>query len=177
MQPPNTEKKAGNTLYRRFASTIFTYLSWQVASQQDAEDLLLEVFLSASKEAMLEELPEERQLAWLRRVARNKVIDHHRHQGLISWLPLAQASEMEDENLTPEEWLEQQEKYTWLDQAMKQLSPTQQELIRLRYGYELRFTEIAEMLQRPEGTLRKMLARTLNQLRISYDQLEGGKKE
>jgi RNA polymerase sigma factor (sigma-70 family) len=176
MQPLNTEKRAGNALYMRFASTIFAYLSRQVVNRQDAEDLLLEVFLSASKEVILEELPEERQLAWLRRVARNKVIDYSRHQGLISWLPLMRVSEMEDQSLTPEERVEQQEKYTWLYQAMKRLSPAQQELIRLRYGQALRFTEIAEMVKRPEGTVRKMLARTLRQLRTCYDQLEGGKE-
>lgn len=34
-------------LYDRFAATIFAYLYRQVASQQDAEDLLLEVFTAA----------------------------------------------------------------------------------------------------------------------------------
>src|SRR5215470_10486585 len=90
MQPLNTEgaeETAGNTLYMRFAPTIFAYLSRQVANLQDAEDLLLEVFLKAHKEAILEELPEERQLAWLRRVARNAVIDRYRHTALLALFP------------------------------------------------------------------------------------------
>lgn len=172
----DTAKQAENTLYARFASTIFAYLSRQMANQQDAEDLLLEVFLSACREARLEELSEERQLAWLRRVARNKLIDYYRHQGLINWLPLAQAGEMEDEHLMLEERVEQQEEYAWLSQALKRLPPASQELIRLRYGHELRFAEIAAILNRPEGTVRKMLARTLRQLRTYYDQLEGGQE-
>jgi hypothetical protein len=36
-----------DALYDRFALTIFTYLSQQVSNEQDAEDLLLEVFLVA----------------------------------------------------------------------------------------------------------------------------------
>src|SRR5260370_1611873 len=106
MQPLNTEgaeERGGNTLYMRFAPTIFAYLSRQVANLQDAEDLLLEVFLKAHVDkAMLEELPEERQLAWLRRVARNKVIDRYRHTTLLALLPLDQAAEMEDKHLPPQ---------------------------------------------------------------------------
>jgi RNA polymerase sigma factor (sigma-70 family) len=178
MQPLNTEgaeETAGNTLYMRFAPTIFAYLSRQVANVQDAEDVLLEVFLKAHKETILEELPEERQLAWLRRVARNTVIDRYRHSALLALLPLEQAAEMEDDQLTPEQRVERQEKYTRLYQALRHLSPAQQELIQLRYGNGLRFAEIAGMLARPEGTLRKLLARTLRQLRTRYDQLERGK--
>ena len=47
----------GNTLYLRFASTILTYLSQQVANFQDAEDLLLEVFIAAFKYERLADLP------------------------------------------------------------------------------------------------------------------------
>ncbi len=180
MQPLNTEgaeERAGNTLYMRFAPTIFAYLSRQVTNLQDAEDLLLEVFLKAHVDkAMLEELPEERQLAWLRRVARNKVIDRYRHTTLLALLPLEQAAEMEDEQLTPEQRVERQENYTRLYQALRQLSPAQQELIQLRYGNGLSFAEIAGMLARPEGTLRKLLARTLRQLRTHYDQIGRGKE-
>lgn len=134
----------------------------------------MEIFLRASKETKLEELVEEHQLAWLRKVARNKIIDYYRHHTLITWHPLIQVKEIEDDNLTPEARVERQEKYTQLYQAIQRLSPIQQELIRLRYGHELRLTEIASMLERPEGAVRKMLTRTLRQLRTYYEQLERG---
>jgi DNA-directed RNA polymerase specialized sigma24 family protein len=86
----------------RFAPTILAYLSQQVPNLQDAEDLLLEVFMAALKYEMLANLPEERQLAWLRRVARNKVIDRYRHTALLTFLPLEQVAEMEDSQLSPE---------------------------------------------------------------------------
>jgi RNA polymerase sigma-70 factor (ECF subfamily) len=40
----------------------------------NAEDLLLEVFVAALNNQHLSHLGDEQQLAWLRRVARNKVI-------------------------------------------------------------------------------------------------------
>lgn len=173
----NTEEaqdSPGKTLYLRFAPAILAYLSRQVANLQDAEDLLLEVFIVALKSETVFGLPAERQLAWLRRVARNKVIDRYRHTALLSLLPLELAAEVEDQQLTPEQRVERQENYTRLRQALEQLSPVQQELIQLRYGNGLRFSEIADLLAKPEGTLRKLLTRTLRQLRTHYDQIERG---
>jgi RNA polymerase sigma-70 factor (ECF subfamily) len=160
----------------RFAPTILAYLSQQVPNLQDAEDLLLEVFMTALKYEMLANLSEGRQLAWLRRVARNKVIDRYRHTTLLTFLPLEQAAEMEDHQLSPEERVERQEKYARLSQALRHLSPIQQELIQLRYGNDLHFAEIAAMLAKPEGTLRKLLARSLRELRTHYNRLERGKQ-
>jgi RNA polymerase sigma factor (sigma-70 family) len=172
----NTEQSAWDTFYLRFATTIMTYLSRQVANQQDAEDLLMEVFGKASQESILGEFSEIQQIAWLRRVARNKVIDYYRHQGQVNWFPLIQVDELVDEDLTPAERVEQQEAYRLVYQAVQQLSPMQQELIRLRYGEELRFSEIAEILEKPGGTVRKMLTRTLRRLRTFYEQRERGQQ-
>ena len=163
----------GESLYNLFAATIFTYLSQQVPIEQDAEDLLLEVFLAALKSDSLSNLSAPSQLAWLRRVARNKVIDRYRHIALLTLLPIEQAIEMQDDALTPEEYAEQQEKFAHLYQAIARLPALQRELLRLRYRNGLRFHEIAALLEKPEGTVRKLFVRTLHQLREIFDQLEG----
>jgi len=61
---------------------------------------------------------------------------------------------------------------TWLSQAIEQLPLAQQELIRLRYVQELRLTQIAALMEKSEGTVRKMLSRTLRQLKTLYEQCE-----
>jgi RNA polymerase sigma-70 factor (ECF subfamily) len=170
------QNSAESTLYERFAPTIFAYLFQQVASLQDAEDLLLEVFLVAFKSGTLVELPAERQLAWLRHVARNKVIDRYRHHSLLTLLPLEEASNTQSAELTPEQYAEQRETYAHLCRVLDQLTPVQQELIQLRYVHDLRFSEIAAILNKPEGTVRQWLVRTLQQLRKLYDQRERGKQ-
>jgi len=164
----------GNTLYSCFSASILSYLCQQVASQQDAEDLLVEVFMAAHNHNALSDLSEERQLTWLRRVARNKVIDRYRHTALFTMLPLEQIVETEDSALTPEQRAVQQENYQRLYHAIAQLSPAQQQLIQLRYGNGLRLVAIAAMLEKPEGSVRKMLARTLRQLRAIYEKTERG---
>lgn len=160
------------SLYDRYASTIFAYLYQQVSSRQDAEDLLLEVFMAALTSDTLTNLTGEQQLAWLRRVARNKAIDRYRHTTALAMLPLEQILETEDDQPTPEQRTIQQEKYEHLYRSLEQLSPLQQQLIRLRYGNGLRLVEIAELLNKPGGTVRKLLARTLRQLRTTIEQQE-----
>lgn len=159
-------------LFDRFAPAIFGYLYGQIASRQDAEDLLLDVFLAAQQNDALSALGEERQLAWLRRVARNKVVDRYRHSALLTMLPLDEAIEREDEALTPEQRAVQRESYERLYHAIEQLAPEQRLLVRLRYGDGLRLVEIAAIMEKPQGTLRKMLERTLSQLRTLYERTE-----
>jgi RNA polymerase sigma factor (sigma-70 family) len=174
-QPAETAQgRFDASLYDRFADTIFTYVLSQVQSEQDAQDLLLEVFLAALSNELLSSLPVQGQLAWLRRVARNKVVDRYRHVTLLTLLPLEQVMETIDDALSPEQHVEQREKFTHLYRAIAHLPAPQQELLRLRYCDGLRFYEIATMLEKPEGTVRKLMVRTLRQLRIIYDQLEGG---
>ena len=163
-----------SALYDRFAATILAYLCQMVSNRQDAEDLLLEVFMAAFNNEMLLKLPAGRQLAWLRHVARNKAVDRYRHKVRLTMLPLDQAGEAEDEGLTPQQHAERQQTYERLSQAFGQLSPIQQELLRLRYGRDLRLNQIAEMFGKPAGTVRKLLSRTLHQLRQQCEQSEKG---
>jgi RNA polymerase sigma-70 factor, ECF subfamily len=84
---------------------------------------------------------------------------------------------VEDGAPTPEQYTEQQESYEPLYRALEQLSPLQRELLWLRYTKSLRFCEIAGILEKSEGAVRKLYSRTLQQLRGIYHQTAGGKQE
>ncbi len=86
----------------------------------------------------------------------------------MALLPLEQAVEIHDDSLTPEEQILRRETYERLYAALTQLPPLQQQIVRLRYGNGLRFAEIATMLDKSEGTVRKMVVRILRQLRGIY---------
>ncbi len=109
MDEEPTQDEVDGTLYDRFALAIFTYICQHLSNRQDAEDLLVEVFLAAFKNDGLSSLPVARQLAWLLRVTRNKLVDRHRHHALLTLVPIELASEVEDGAPTPEQYAEQQE--------------------------------------------------------------------
>lgn len=173
MQPLETNEQPHaemSLLFERFATTLLADVCQQVADRQDAEDLLLEFFLAALQNPSLLRFSAGGQLAWLRRVARNKVIDPYRHRALFTIHPLTLAADLMDRDVTPQQHVEDLETRAWLSRALDHLSPTQRELIRLRYVQELRLTQIAVLLDKSEGTVRKMLARTLRQLPMLYEQ-------
>ncbi|EFH79927.1 RNA polymerase sigma factor [Ktedonobacter racemifer] len=161
-------------LYDRHISALLPYLARLMTSHQDVENVLFDVFAAALTSQAFTRLTHEQQRAWLYRVARNKAIDHYRHHTALTIVPLDETRDSQDEEPTPEQRFLRQERYTFLREAIAQLTPLQQQLIHLRYQENLRLVEIATHLQKPDGTVRKMLARTLKQLRTLYERQEKG---
>ncbi len=164
-------------LYQRHAEAILVYVRRLVTSWEDAEDIVLEVFLAViEQEKRLAELSDSAQLAWLRRVAHNKVVDLYRRSSGNSPPPFEVVSERISDNkeLTPEQATVQQETYTFLRTYLMSLPPLQQEVLRLRFEVGLRCKEIAMLLDKREGTIRSLLSRSLNTLREVYQKELGG---
>jgi RNA polymerase sigma factor (sigma-70 family) len=177
MQKPDQYEKGPDalesTLYDRHAPALYRYIFRRVSQPQDAEDMLLEVFLIAFRYENLVDLPLRRQIAWLQSVARRRIIDRYRRISRVELLPLEQTLEALDDEMTPEEQALHKETYERLYAALAQLPSVQQQIVHLRYGNGLRFAEIATMLNKSEGTVRKMLVRILRQLRAIYNRQEG----
>ena len=164
-------------LYRQHAPVILIYVRRHVPSWEDAEDIVLDVFLTAlEQEKLLADLSDAAQRAWLQRTAHNKVIDlYRRTRGSPGASFEAVAEWLSDSNgLTPEQVALQQETYTLLRAHLASLSQAQQEIVRLRFEAGLRCKDIAGLIHKPEGTVRSMLSRALNQLRRLYAQESGG---
>ncbi len=158
------------TLFDRYGQIIFAYVRLHIASREDAEDVTLEVFTSALENDNLAAIAESEQLAWLRRVAHNKLVDSYRRVMRHPVAPLEPFTEIliNDEQETPEALLLRREAYEQLHQHVNQLSPIQQQILRLRYGEGLRFAEIAVLVNKREEAVRKLLSRTLTTLRAIY---------
>ena len=157
------------TLYQQYAPAILAHLSRHAPSEQDAEDILVEVFLAALEEKHFSALSEKAQLAWLWRVARNKVIDAYRRSTRRRSVTLESLAErIVDDDIDPERAALLQEEYDDLQQQLKSLSPLQQEVLRLRFSHDMRCSEIAAHMGKREGAVRVMLSRTLNLLKSIY---------
>jgi len=163
-------------LYRRYAPGILAYLRRHMPTQEDAEDLLLEVFLAALEyEPRLAAMSEDEHRAWLATVARNKMIDHHRWAGRRHFLPLEKAKgTLDSQEKMPEEVVVRDEEQDRLRSYLQRLSATQQEVLQLRFTCGLCCAEIASTLHKREGAIRTMLSRALNTLRGFYAQKDKG---
>jgi RNA polymerase sigma-70 factor, ECF subfamily len=168
----------GDVLYRQYAPGIFAYLYRELASREEAEDLLLEVFLAALQRKNFLTYAQKDQQAWLWRVAYNKVADHYRHFTRHPSVSLNSIGEAIDENDTfaPESVTLKQEEYAQLHTRLKDLSELQREVLLLRYGHRLSCAEIAIVLGKSEAAVRMFLSRTLKLLRSTYHTQEEGIK-
>lgn len=158
-------------LYQRHAASILTFIRRHIPSREDAEDILLEVFLAALESEKLGAFNEGEQLAWLRRVAYNKCIDHYRRQNRTSIVSLEQAMEtlFTDEQQAPEQISLRNEAHARLHMSLAALPEAKQHILRLRFAQNLSSPEIARLLNSNEGAIRTMLSRTLNLLRGLYE--------
>lgn len=157
-------------LYDRYAATIFAYLCRHCASREDAEDVLLDVFVAALEDGTLAQTPETRHLPWLMRVAQRRLVDNYRRskrRPVVALEEVADALEA-DEALAPEQRALQQETRDRVRAAIQRLPALQQEVLRLRFVAGLRSAEIAQALGKRHGAVRMQLSRALNRLRALY---------
>lgn len=167
---PILEQGFISDLYQRYWLMILSDVLQLVPSREDAEDVLLEVFLAALESDTLVYLGERQQRAWLRRVAHNKCIDYHRRASRRPAVPLeaAAATLYDDERLAPEEVALRHEEQALLRKRFAELPLHQQEVLLLRFGDGLRCAEIASRVNKSEGAVRTLLSRSLNLLRGIY---------
>jgi RNA polymerase sigma factor (sigma-70 family) len=162
-------------LYQRHARGVLHYVHRYLTSQEDADDLVLEVFLAALDNQVWISWSDEEQFAWLRSIAHNKAVDHLRRVARRPVMVLEDALDMlfDDELRSPEQIVLRNEDYAQLRAHLLKLSNLQQEIVRLRFAYDLRTKEIAQMLHKSDNVVRVLLSRALNYLRSVYDQKEG----
>jgi RNA polymerase sigma-70 factor (ECF subfamily) len=157
-------------LYQQHAPGIFAYLRRQNLSREDAEDILLEVFLAAYQRNNLAALAPGEQLAWLRQVTRHKLADHFRraNRRVMVDLDVVADTLYADDTQAPEQVALQRESERQLRAAISHLPAAQQQVLRLHFGEGLRCVDIARMLGKGEGAVRMALSRALNLLRARY---------
>ena len=157
-------------LYGKYAPGLLSYVRMRVPSPEDAEDLVVEVFLAALEHAQFALLPEKAKQLWLWRVTRNKVIDAYRRAKIRQSVTLDHVADglFEDEMFSPEYSALRQEDYMDLYAHLQSLPPLQQQILRMRFGQGLSCSEIATALGKQENLVRVTLSRSLNLLRKIY---------
>ncbi len=161
-------------LYRSHAHTLFKYIYSSLSVREEAEDILVEVFLAALKYRDLAYMNEQQQFAWLLTVARNKMVDLHRRRSRLSQTSLEQVLPFVEQNCAepeePEAVALKREEYALLQRHISQLPELQQEVLRLRFIMEMRHAEIGKLLGKTEGAIQGIFWRAIHTLRSFYQQ-------
>src|SRR6266513_4135141 len=125
-------------LYRKYAPGLLAYVRMRVPSPEDAEDLVVEVFVAALENAKFAVLSEKAKPLWLWRVTRNKVIDAYRRAKTRQNVTLEHVADglFEDEMAGPEYSALRQEDYIDLYAHLQRLPLLQQQILRMRFGQD-----------------------------------------
>jgi len=150
-----------NELRNELVSTLWFVLG----NHEDARDAAQEAFLRCWR--TLESIPDVQNLrAWIFRVGLNVAKDLHRSAWKRRVKPLVGAETMPMVDSTPPTArLEDQECLQQLRQALVNLRPEEKEVFLLRQNGELTYEQIAEMHNRPVGTVKTQMRSALQKLR------------
>lgn len=156
-------------LFERHNVALFNYFLRLTGSRPGSEDLVQDVFTRILKYRATY-LGEDKFTVWMYKIARNAHIDFLRRQKAT--VPLEdQYDEAQSAELVPEERMEKQQEAALISRALKKLSPKKQEIILLSRFQNLKYREIAELMECPVGTVKGMVHRAVRELGEIYQQL------
>ena len=172
------DETAFETLMLNYQTPIYNLCYRTVGNQEDAADMTQEAFLKAWK--YLHSFQFESAFStWLYRLATNCCLDLLRSKKRRPTISIVTEDENGEEQIfdpvdpapQPEEALIRKEEQVQLEEALASLEETQRQIITLRVVNDLSYTEIADILDLKEGTVKSRLSRARETLRKKLLQL------
>jgi RNA polymerase sigma factor (sigma-70 family) len=170
---------ASSLLVQRFNESLFYFILKMVRNQEDAEDILQQVWAKAFNR-IAQYKPTHAFSTWLFKIATNHIIDVNRKRTLnVISLDTPLTTEVtEDDQMRPRELmmnmadyaptpdeqmqLDARKEMCW--ELIEMLNPKLKELVVLRYINQLSYEEIAEQTNQPLGTVKGNLYRAKEKL-------------
>jgi RNA polymerase sigma-70 factor, ECF subfamily len=153
---PQALAEAHDTYY----PAIFRFIAYKVGNQETAEDLTSEVFVRLLDAVRDRHAPQKTLRGWLYSVASHIVTDYHRKKYRGSQ-EVELMETIESDVSGPVEQIVKKQTLETLHEALSELTDEQQDVIALRFGYEMPIKEVAEMIGKSEGAVKQLQARAV----------------
>ena len=134
------DQEALGHIHDLYYQAVYRYLSYRVADPQTAEDLASEVFTRFLGALRDRGTPPNTIRGWLFGAAQNVLKEHYRQQRQMNWTEL-------DESI-----------------AGNERTPEQQEVLALRFGFGLPIKDVAETVNKSEGSVKMLQVRAIGAL-------------
>ncbi len=157
-------------LLKQHSTPVFRFCLRMLGNEEDAQD--------AAQETMVKVLrnlhrynPEWRFSTWAFGIARNTCIDEHRRRKRRR---TTSEVEVVDKSASPYEVTERHLRAGALRDALDELPPLYREVLLLYHFEQLKYREIAELLDLPMGTVMNRIFRARKRLRAIYEDKDAG---
>ncbi|AIQ39630.1 sigma-70 family RNA polymerase sigma factor [Paenibacillus sp. FSL R7-0297] len=181
LQPLIHERVRGNmetelqfaAIFETYYKRIFNYIAYRVSCRYTAEDLASQVFektLSKLSGYSMEKAPLE---VWLFAIARNVVNDYYRSRARHRFFSLDTLRELVSGKKEPEALILDSERSDRLNRALDTLSAKERNIIALKFGADLKNTEIARVTGISESNVGVILYRSMRKLKSEIRSVEG----
>jgi RNA polymerase sigma-70 factor (ECF subfamily) len=157
------DRDALEELYLIHFDRIYSYLHVSVGNRHDAEDLTTQTFLKMLEKIGSFKWQSAPFSAWLFRIAHNLAMDHFRARR--RWQPEEEVPEPPGEEepsaeLTAMKTIGRES----MLKLIKELSPEQQQVLTLKFVFNLPNAEVATILDKTEGAIKSLQHRALASL-------------
>lgn len=173
----NGDRAAFGALVRLHQRRAYAAAYSILGNSEDAVEVAQEAFVRAFR-AIDRFDPKMPFYPWLYRIVRNACFNHlrkRRRRAEVSLqLLMEEGYDATHDGRSPEEAAELEELKRSIREAMKTLSPEHQEILRLRHFLELSYSEMAECLHIPQGTVMSRLHAARKALRAALETSQGG---
>ncbi|WP_374686337.1 sigma-70 family RNA polymerase sigma factor [Promineifilum sp.] len=149
-------------IHDQYYQPVYRYLSFRVSDPQTAEDLTSEVFTRFLAAIRDRSAPPNTIRGWLFGAAQNVLKEHYRKQKQMNWTELDESIAGRERG--PEQQLEDRLGGEQLRAALAELTPEQQHVLALRFGYGLPIKDVAETVNKSEGSVKMLQARAIGAL-------------
>jgi RNA polymerase sigma-70 factor (ECF subfamily) len=168
------DEQAVGTLYDRYGGVLYAVAYRVVGQRADAEDVVIEAFAQAWRDASRFEVTRGSVAGWLTMIARSRALDVVRARSRRDRITASAAADqpqrspaMGDWRTDPFDSYDHAERRQQVEAALQTLSPPQRQAIELAFFEGLSQSEIAERLKEPLGTIKTRVRLGMQKLRDS----------
>lgn len=168
------EEAALATIHDEYYPRILRYVRLRVADQETAEDITSDVFMRFLQVLRDRNRPPNTIRGWLFGAANMVLKEHYRHKKRANLTPLEDKENVLQAANNPEAEVAKLFNNEQLGEAIAQLSDEQQQVIGLRFGYEMPIREVADVINKSEGAVKMLQVRAIASLSRLMQQMVGG---
>ena len=165
-------------IFDAYYKPIFNYIIHRIADYDISRDIAADTFLKAYLKVHSFVWKNISVLPWLYRIATNEVNYYYRKNksARLTYDTFAYQTEKlfefddyRTEKQLMEEELKQNEDFGKLQRSLKKLDIKYQEVLSLRFFEKKSILEIAEILDKKEGTIKSLLSRGIDKLKTEFN--------